>query len=90
MNNSFQHCISNICGLEISALAKGGKYTVFANSVVVVEGHGGIVDYTSQKITFVFGKSVLCVCGERLKIKCLEKHYAVVEGKICSVAVQNG
>ncbi len=89
MNKSFQNCISDICGLEISSLLKGGKYTVYANNVVVVEGHGGIVDYSLQKISFVFGKNILNICGENLKIKCLERHYAVVEGKICSVAVQN-
>ncbi len=90
MNKSFQRCISDICGLEIASLALGGKYTVFGNSVAVVEGHSGIADYSTQKVSFSLGKNRLNVCGENLKLKYLEKHYAVVEGKICCVAVQNG
>ena len=89
MNSSFQQCISEICGLEISSLASQGKYAVYANSVAVVEGHKGIAEYGKQKISFVFGKSTLEILGADLKIKCLQGNYAVVAGQISSVAVQN-
>ena len=88
MNNSFEQCISNICGVELSALTQG-KYSVFANRYVVIEGHRGIVEYQKEKVSFYFGKSVLEICGRNLQIKCLEKNYAVVVGEIQSVAVKN-
>ncbi len=89
MNNSFQQCVADICGLELSSLAANGKYTVYGNNVAVVEGHSGIVNYTSETVSFAFCKGVLEVCGSDLKIRCLEKHYSVVAGKISSVAVKN-
>lgn len=89
MNNSFQQCIADICGLELSALVSQGKYSVYGNGVAVVEGHGGIAEYGKEKVSFVFGKSKLVICGVDLKIKCLQGNYAVVVGKILSVAVQD-
>ncbi len=89
MNNSFENCVSDICGLEIASLVKEGKYTVFGNAVAVVEGHGGISDYTTEKVSFRFKKGVLEVSGTELKIRCLERHYAVVCGNVQGVAVKN-
>ena len=89
MNNSFQQCIAEICGLELSSLLSQGKYTVYGNSVAVVEGHKGIAEYGKDKVSFAFGKSVLEISGAQLKIKCLEGNYAVVGGAISSVAVKN-
>ena len=88
MNNSFEPCISNICGVELSSLAQG-KYSVFSNRCAVVEGHRGICDYQKDKVSFLFGKSVLEICGDNLQIRCLEKNYAVIVGKISCVAVKN-
>ena len=88
MNNSFEQCISNICGVELSSLMSG-KYSVFGNRYAVIEGHKGIAEYQQEKVSFYFGKSVLEVCGRKLQIKCLEKNYAVVVGEIISVAVKN-
>ena len=88
MNKSFQQCISDICGLELSSVTDG-KYSVFGNSVAVVEGHRGIAEYGVDRVTFLLGKGVLEVCGHELKIKCLEKHYSVITGKIISVSVKN-
>lgn len=88
MNNSFEQCISDICGLELSSVVSG-NYKVFGNRVAVVEGHKGIVDYSREKVTFSCGKTALEICGEELKIKCLERHYSVIVGKILSVAVKN-
>ena len=89
MNNSFQQCISEICGLELSALVAQGKYAVYGNTVAVVEGHKGIAEYGKEAISFSFGKSTLEIAGADLKIKCLQGNYAVVVGKIHSVAVRN-
>ncbi|MCM1289669.1 MAG: YabP/YqfC family sporulation protein [Corallococcus sp.] len=88
MNNSFEKCISDICGVELSSLVQG-KYSVFANRYAVIEGHRGICDYQADKVSFLFGKNVLVISGANLQIRCLEKNYAVVAGEVFSVAVQN-
>ena len=89
MDNSFNQCIANICGLELATLINDYKYSVFGGHTVVVEGHKGIVEYSTEQITFAVGKSALRISGSNLKIKCLEKHFAVVVGKVLSVEVKN-
>ncbi len=89
MNNSFEQCISDICGLELSQLLSGGKYSVYGNHVAVVEGHKGVADYQSTIVCFNFGKYVLEISGSELKLRYLEKHYAVVCGEISKVTVKH-
>ncbi len=86
MNNSFKHCIDQICGQEITALATY-KYSVFGGNTIVLEGHKGILDYSTCKVSFKVGKGSLIVVGNNLQIKCLDNRFAVVVGKICSVGV---
>ena len=88
MNNSFEQCISNICGVELSSLIQG-KYSVFANRYAVIEGHSGISDYQKEKVSLHFHKSLLEISGKNLQIKCLEKNFAIICGEIISVAVKN-
>ena len=89
MNNSFQQCIADICGLELSSLVSQGKYAVYGNRAAVVEGHRGIAEYSKDKVSFLFGKSVLEISGADLTIKCLSGNYAVIGGSISCVAVRN-
>ncbi|MCH5152228.1 MAG: YabP/YqfC family sporulation protein [Clostridiales bacterium] len=89
MNNSFSQCVADICGLELATLVKDYKYSVFGGHTVVVEGHKGIVVYSTTQVSFAVGKSTLQICGDNLNIKCLEKHFAVVVGKVLSVEVKD-
>ena len=87
MNNSLTQCVADICGLELATLIGSYKYSVFGGHTVVVEGHKGIADYTSDCIGFSLGKSRLKIVGSNLRIKCLEKQFAVICGNICNVEV---
>ena len=89
MNNSFSQCVANICGLELATLVNNYKYAVYGNHTVVIEGHNGILEYGTETVSFAVKKSVLRVMGEDLYIKCLEKRFAVVVGKIVSVEVKD-
>lgn len=88
MNNSFSQCVANICGLELATLIADYKYSVFGGHTVVLEGHKGIVDYSTEVITFSVGKPHLRICGNDLHIKCLEKNFAVVVGNVLCVEVK--
>ena len=87
MNNSLTQCVADICGLELATLIGSYKYSVFGGHTVVVEGHKGIADYTNECISFALPKASLKIDGLNLRIKCLEKQFAVVVGKIVSVKV---
>ena len=89
MNNSFNQCVADICGLELATLINDYKYSVFGGHTVVVEGHKGIVIYSTTQVTFAVGKTTLQISGDDLHIKCLEKHFAVIVGKVLSVEVKN-
>ena len=89
MSNSFSQCVADICGLELATLVKDYKYSVFGGHTVVVEGHKGIVVYSTTQVSFAVGKSTLQIEGDNLNIKCLEKHFAVIVGKVRSVEVKN-
>lgn len=88
MNNSFSQCVADICGLELATLIGDYKYSVFGGHTVVIEGHKGIVGYSTELVTFAVGKSAINVVGSNLHIKCLEKNFAVVVGKVSEVGVK--
>lgn len=87
MNNSFNDSIAQICGLELATLAGSYKYSVFGGTTAVIEGHKGISAYTDTEVAFSLGDKLLKVYGNKLYIKCLSKHFAVVVGQIDKVEV---
>ena len=87
MNNSLSQCVADICGLELATLLGSYKYSVFGGHTVVVEGVKGIADYNGDCISFSLGKGQLKIVGSNLRIKCLEKQFAVIGGKIAGVQV---
>ena len=87
MNNSLSQCVADICGLELATLMGSYKYSVFGGHTVVLEGHKGIADYSVDSIVFSLGKSQLKIVGANLRIKCLEKQFAVIVGNIAGVEV---
>ena len=88
MNNSFSQCIANICGLELATLVNETKYSVFGGHTAVIEGYNGIVEYSTVGVSFSVKGGILRVSGSDLHIKYLEKHFAVVVGKVTSVEVK--
>ncbi len=86
MNSSFFSCIADICGLELACLCHY-KYSVFGGRVAVVEGHNGISSYDCCKVTFKLKGGCISILGNSLKIKTLDKHFAVVVGIVQSVEV---
>lgn len=88
MNNSFFQTICDVCGLELSTLMDGCKYSVYGNKVCVVEGHKGICSYQPNCITFFAKKGKLKVVGSGISIKQLQQNFAILAGQISSVEMQ--
>ena len=88
MSNSFLQCVSNICGVELATLIKECKYSVYGSHTAVVEGHKGIAGYSDECVSFAVDKGILTIWGKDLRIKHLEKNFAVVVGSISSVEVK--
>lgn len=64
---------------------KGRRYTVTENGAVLVEGQDGVLGVGDSEVKFRYGKRVLSVKGENLKIKTLSRGFAVVCGNISGV-----
>ncbi len=88
MNDSFTQTISQICGLETATLIGNYKYTLFGGRTAVVEGHKGIAQISTQRISFVLPCGTLNIDGHCLKLKCFDKNFAVVVGDIFRTEVQ--
>ncbi len=74
----------------MATLARESKCSVYGGKTVVIEGHKGIVDYSADKLTFASPHGFIIVNGEGLRIRHLEKNFAVIVGKIISLEVNNG
>ncbi|MBS1416079.1 MAG: YabP/YqfC family sporulation protein [Christensenellales bacterium] len=79
--------VAKILDLELAALVNSFKYSVYGNHTVVVEGHKGLVSFSSERIVFKLGKTErLEITGEEISIKQLTKNFTVVTGKIKGVS----
>ena len=85
MNNSFNKCVSEICGLELETLVSNYKYSVFGGHTAVIEGHKGIIVYSYDEITFAVKKGVLKVAGKKIRLKKFGKKFFVVFGSFFHV-----
>lgn len=89
MNDSFCGSIADICGVELKTLVGSYKYSVFGSGTFVLEGHNGILSFSSECVRFAVKNGVVAVCGSELKIKCLQSKFAVICGVVAKVEVTN-
>ena len=83
----FDSEVAKILDLESAASVNSFKYSVYGGHTVVVEGHRGLVSFSSEKIIFRLGKTErLEIIGEEISIKQLTKNFTVVTGKIKGVS----
>ncbi len=81
--------LQDLCGLELSALARAYKYTVYGGTTVVIEGHKGLCAFLPTQISFYVKCGLLKIEGRDLSIKCVQRQSAVVVGNIVNVVVSN-
>lgn len=82
----FDSEVAKILDLELAALVNSFKYSVYGGHTVVVEGHRGLVSFSSEKLFQVGKTERLEIIGEEISIKQLTKNFTVVTGKIKGVS----
>lgn len=57
---------------------------------VLIEGHRGVVGYTSQCVCVKVRYGKLAVCGKDLRLSHMSKEQLVITGRICEIKVSGG
>ncbi len=55
---------------------------------VLIEHHGGVTEYGSNRIRVKVSYGAVCVSGEGLELKRMTRHQLVIGGKIDCVALE--
>ena len=85
---AFDYDINKVLNRYLQTSFADYKYIVSAGQIVYLEGHTGIVSFTSSSITFRLKKNLLTISGTDLCIAEFDKTSAVVKGQIEGVAVR--
>lgn len=67
----------------------GVKITVCDMCGVCVEGHNGLLSYTSDEIVLRYKRKKLVVRGKDMLLLEISKEEAFIKGKLCSFEVEN-
>ncbi len=66
------------------------RVTVVGQGLVFVENHGGLVQYTGEKILLRAGKGLLSLEGKNLMLSHMQRGVLRVSGTMVSLAWQGG
>ena len=80
----------NVRGLNKMAAVIAGvaHMEVSGNHEVVLEGCGGIIEYTDDVVRVKTGKSITKFNGKNLEIKCIQIDSLIIQGFITSIEFQ--
>ena len=70
-------------GRALEALDRiGSQLTVMSTREAVIEGKIGILEYGSERIRISTGRGSVAFCGVGLRLRCFNREFAVVTGKL--------
>ena len=73
---------------NVRGLNKIAHMEVSGNHEVVLEGCGGIIEYTDDVVRVKTGKSITKFNGKNLEIKCIQIDSLIIQGFITSIEFQ--
>lgn len=77
--------IASILQLPTAVIAGVAHMEINGNHEVVLEGSGGIIEYTDEIVRVKTGKTITKFTGRDLVIKCIQVDSLVVQGFITSI-----
>lgn len=86
----FLELLADRAELEAEPMPAQPIIEVAGDSRVLVENHGGVRAYNSQKILINVRFGMVCVCGCGLELIRMTKDQLVIRGRIDSVSLQRG
>ena len=55
---------------------------------VLIERHGGVIEYSRERISVKVRYGTVCVCGSGLELTCMTREQLVISGRIDCVQLQ--
>ena len=55
---------------------------------VLIERHGGVIEYGPERIRVRVSYGTLCICGCGLELTCMNRQQLVITGLVDSVSIQ--
>ena len=80
--------IASVLQLPAAVIAGVAHMEVSENHEVVLEGCGGIIEYTDDDVRVKTGKSITKFNGKNLEIKCIQIDSLIIKGFITSIEFQ--
>lgn len=80
--------IASVLQLPAAVIAGVAHMEVSGNHGVVLEGCGGIIEYTDDVVRVKTGKSITKFNGKNLEIKCIQIDSLIIQGFITSIEFQ--
>ena len=77
--------IASILQLPTAVIAGVTHMEISGNHEVIIEGCGGIIEYTDQVVRVKTGKTITKFSGRGLIIKCIQVDSLVVQGFITAI-----
>ena len=77
-------------GADLSAEALPGVPVVelAGECRVLIERHGGVIEYSRERISVKVRYGTVCVCGSGLELTCMTQEQLVISGRIDCVQLQ--
>lgn len=77
-------------GADLSAEALPGVPVVelAGECRVLIERHGGVIEYSRERISVKVRYGTVCVCGSGLELTCMTREQLVISGRIDCVQLQ--
>ncbi len=80
--------IANVLQLPAAVVAGVAHMQVNGNHEAVLEGCGGIVEYTDETVRVKTGKCITKFSGKNLEIKCIQIDSLMIQGFITAIEFQ--
>lgn len=78
---------AEICGQSLPGVP---IVEIAGDKRILVEHHGGVVEYGPERIRIRVNFGTLCICGTCMKLKQMSKQQLIISGRIDCVQIQRG
>ena len=82
--------ISDATSLQTEALPGRPIVEVYSDHRVLIEIHGGILEYSPEKIQVRVRYGILCICGSCLEVTKMTMQQVIISGHINSLHLIRG
>lgn len=85
---NFLRTVTEMTGFGQESVPGVPLVEIYNNQRVLIENHKGVLHYTCSEVHIRMSYGKLCICGDHLELKRMNKEQLVVTGLICTVTLR--